>query len=181
MVIPFPVTKVTASQDAVNRMLANVAFERALTAEAADEIDEALRLYREALQRYPQSPGSLVNLGNIWLRSGNRNLAEAYYREAIVIDPQYLLAHLNLAEVLDFQEDLGGAIAVYKDALQIDPRCAEAHHGLAILYRENGELPQSLEHWEFYVSSVKHNPPDDRLLCAARNEIERIRKVLKIA
>jgi tetratricopeptide (TPR) repeat protein len=95
------------------------------TAEPEAALDEAQR----AQQLGPDSPLVWNNLGMVWLRSGDWNIAEAEkaLRKAVELDPEDELSRTNLAILLEYNANgwrygngarLDEAFAVYREIVK---------------------------------------------------------------
>jgi len=65
--------------------------------EQAGRVHEAGRAYAKILERYPESLGALVGLGNIAFKKNQRLRAVQYLRKAAKIHPESIVARHNLA------------------------------------------------------------------------------------
>jgi tetratricopeptide (TPR) repeat protein len=63
------------------------------------DTDTYTRLVNEALQKEPNNPDLVFNLGVLSANANKLEIAETYYRKAIEIDANYFNAYLNLAEL----------------------------------------------------------------------------------
>lgn len=70
---------------------------RAVLLEEGGRLEEAIRIYREMIDRRSDSVIAWTNLGNAEYRLGNRAASEDAYRQALVHDPEHRDALNNLA------------------------------------------------------------------------------------
>jgi tetratricopeptide (TPR) repeat protein len=82
-----------------------------------DDLDGAIREYREALRIQPDYADAHVNLGVALYDKGDLDGAIREYREALRIQPDNAYAHLNLAAALAGKGDRDGAIREYRIAV----------------------------------------------------------------
>jgi tetratricopeptide (TPR) repeat protein len=61
---------------------------------------EAERLYLEVLAKEPGRSEAMLNLGNLYLRTGRMNKAVLQYRRILYHNPDSFEAHLNLGATL---------------------------------------------------------------------------------
>ena len=110
---------------AAGRDRAKRAYDLYLKASKLDEdpatMDEAVKLYEEAIELDPWLSIALTNLGNIAFRRQDISTAEAYYRQALEVDAtqpeaQYNLGYLMLERGLPQQ-----SIDFFIGALEADP------------------------------------------------------------
>jgi tetratricopeptide (TPR) repeat protein len=89
------------------------------------DIEGGLKLMRDAVQaaaKYPENKAwCLVELGNMYFKTGKWDEAEAAYRDAIKTFPASHSAHAALGGVLAAKGDLAGAAASYQHAQSITP------------------------------------------------------------
>jgi len=106
-------------------------------------IDEAISLYRQALEIDPRSFGARYNLGNALLQNGQVTEAIVEYRQALDIRPDDASTHSNLGVALLQSGDVEQAVAQYKEALRLKPGDPGALHNLAeaqaLLKKHSGE------------------------------------------
>ena len=93
-------------------------FAPAAAAQAAGNLVEAERLYRDALARAPV-PEMLVNHGNLLARLGRRDEALTRYDAAIAGNPGLLPAHYNRGNLLSELKRPQEALESYDRALAL--------------------------------------------------------------
>jgi serine/threonine protein kinase/tetratricopeptide (TPR) repeat protein len=71
--------------------------------------DEALRLFERYAAISPGDANPLDSIGELYLRMGRLDLAEAKYREALEMQPEFFLSCANLAYIACLREDYPGA------------------------------------------------------------------------
>ena len=116
-------------------------FAPAAAAQAAGNLVEAERLYRDALTRAPV-PEMLVNHGNLLARLGRRDEALTRYDAAIAGNPGLLPAHYNRGNVLTDLKRPEEALASFDAALRLNPGHAEARNNKAHLLLGQGRFPE---------------------------------------
>ena len=128
---------------------ARTAYELYLKASQLDEepatMDEAERLYSEALNLDPWLTIAYTNLGNIRFRRHDCAGAEEMYRRALELDPTQPEAQYNLGYVMLERGHAAEAIPLFLGALESDPKFADA-------YEQVGEPQQARPHWKTYVT-----------------------------
>jgi tetratricopeptide (TPR) repeat protein len=122
------------------------ALREGLQAHQEGRIDEAERLYREALEEDPDNKFAYYNLGVIAQGRGDLELAEENYRQALRVDPNFSSALFNLALVRSELGAVEEAIELYRQVLLIQPRNAGAHLNLGLLLRRVGEDKEGRKH-----------------------------------
>ena len=101
---------------------------------------EALSRYQTSLEEYVASQElnadraeSHANLGNLWLRMGRPQDAEAAYRAAIDLDPDFVPGYVNLADLYRARGDDGAGEALLAQALEREPEASAVHHARGLL------------------------------------------------
>ena len=94
------------------------------------KVDQAIAVYREAIQINPDLAEAHFNLGNILFAQGDNEEAIAEYRQAIRAKPDLAGAHFSLGNILLAQGNADEAIAEYHQAIRAKPDLALAHANL---------------------------------------------------
>ena len=84
--------------------------------------DEAIELYRKAIELEPESGQVHNNLGFILERTGRLADALRHYQAATEVDPGYALAYFNLADGLLAINRPAEAAETYRAGLELEPR-----------------------------------------------------------
>jgi Flp pilus assembly protein TadD len=85
-----------------------------------------------------ERPEAHMNLGNVYLESGDVPEAEAAFRMALRLEPRAAAARVNLAELYARTGRVGDAQTLLRDGLALDADEAVLHHALGLLLvREN--------------------------------------------
>jgi Flp pilus assembly protein TadD len=102
------------------------------------QTDEALALYRQALQLDPDNSDAQFNLG--LTLAGRNELDEAlvHLNEAVRLVPHSAIAQCDLGVVLAQKGDLVGASKHLTESLRFDPRNATAHNVLGTILARQG-------------------------------------------
>ena len=105
-------------------------FEKAC---AIDDVDpeEGIRLYRRALHLDPMCDEAMANLGRIYFRAGDLDLAETWWMRAVQTNRRAVDAYYNLGYLLLVKEDYRAAITQFEMASGIEPDFADAYFNLA--------------------------------------------------
>jgi protein O-mannosyl-transferase len=109
--------------------------------------EEALEIYRELLERFPDSHSLPLKAGFTCDALGNLRLAELHYREALVRageegpERTYRLHHVyrELAIFLEARGEFGGAAELLEKALALFPGDRKAERKLARLYQKSSQ------------------------------------------
>src|SRR6185436_15618890 len=85
------------------------------------ELEEAIRVSREGLQRHPAYPSARMTLGRALLDTGDLAAARTEFEIVLKGAPDNILASRFLGECLEGLGDLEGAVARYKATLVLAP------------------------------------------------------------
>ncbi|HEY0721951.1 MAG TPA: tetratricopeptide repeat protein [Gammaproteobacteria bacterium] len=125
-------------------------YEIALTLLHSGELQDAVTMLREIVERAPQAVAPLANLALAQQRLGQLDEAAQSLAAAIVRHPEATL-HNQLGVVQRQQGHFIEARRSYEAALALDSEFAPAHYNLAILcdlYLD--DAPAALEHYRHY-------------------------------
>ncbi len=138
------------------RERARTAYELYLRASQLDEdprtMDDAERLYQEAVQLDPWLGIAYTNLGNIRFRRQDTDGAETLYRKALEIDARQPEAQYNLGYVMLERARPDLAIPLFLGAISSDPKFSDAYFNLAMAYEQVGETQKARPYWKSYIS-----------------------------
>ncbi len=137
------------------RERARTAYELYLRASQLDEepitMDEAERLYREAVALDPWLAIAYTNLGNIRFRRQDGTHAEELYKKALEIDPRQPEAQYNLGYVMLERGEPDSSIPLFLGAIESDPKFSDAYFNLAMAYEQVGESQKARPYWKSYI------------------------------
>jgi tetratricopeptide (TPR) repeat protein len=97
----------------------NVAAAR--RAAQANRLDEAARLYEQAIAGSPESAFLVRDLAEVEMRQGKTDQALARFRRVVEMDPADATSRIRIGEILDARGDLAGALQVYTQANDLEP------------------------------------------------------------
>ena len=98
-----------------------------------DQYYEAIRAYKNSLERDGTQPIVLVNLATTYLKQGRFRLAEIALNKALQMDPHLSMAYERMGHALYRQEKYDQAIDTYERAIRLNPRDAVAYAGLGVV------------------------------------------------
>ena len=104
------------------------------------------------------------NLGNLYLKEKNLDIAEDFYHKAYTINPDSPQLLVNLGTLELQRKELGIASERFRKALRINPRFSHAWVGLSLCYLELGEQALS---WGSILKSIEHDPENSTALLLA--------------
>jgi protein O-mannosyl-transferase len=107
--------------------------------------DEAMALFRRAIEIKPDYLEAHYNLANALDRQGKPDEAISQFEKAIEINPDFAAAHNNLGTALLDQGRLEEASGQYHQAIEKDPAYAEAYNNLGYLLAKQGRSGEAIE------------------------------------
>jgi tetratricopeptide (TPR) repeat protein len=117
----------------------------ALIKSSTEQIDEAIRAYKQAIELAPDQMFVWNNLGNLCAKVGRNDEAMIAFRKALEGNPRDPIAWNGLAAVhfkLGYSDD---AIAAYRKSLQYTPTFAQPWCGLGDVYASIGRGDEALK------------------------------------
>jgi Flp pilus assembly protein TadD len=118
-----------------------------MTWQQSGQYVDAETLYRATLKQNPTCWLAMNNLGDLQLRGGNGNLAEAVglFTDALRLKPDYAEAHNNLGVAFDRMGRTGEAVTEFQTAMQLNPKLAdaEAQSNLGTLLQKTGRAAEA--------------------------------------
>jgi len=121
------------------------------------EPENAIELYRKALEVNPMSAIALTNWGSCLLDQGKVDEAERLVARAVEHDPDLATAHCALGLILRQKGRLGESRESLREALRLDPDYILAHLYLGIVSNQLGELDEA----ETHLTEVTRLDPRD--------------------
>ena len=109
--------------------------------------NEALDLYRQAIQMYPRFEGAHLNLGAVLNETGHVYEAIDEFKQAINLKPDDPSAYNDLGAVLG-QGHLDESIRLFQKAIQLDPNYADAHKNLGQAMDQTGNLEEAVRQYQ---------------------------------
>ena len=155
---------------------------------ASGQLDQAVRLYQEALQRQPQSLPALQNLavslislrqparaatileeappdgttwqllGTAYLETGGTAGAIAAFQKAIELDPELPEAHNSLGAVWFQNREFTRAEPALREAIRLQPWYPDAHNNLANLLAATDRFEEARYHFDLALRQKPENP-----------------------
>jgi protein O-mannosyl-transferase len=147
----------------------------AVLAAARGNFDEAIALYRRAVEQHPDRPEIRNDLAAALSRSRREAEAIAEYEKALELDPHYYEAQMNLGATLTRLGRNDEAIGLFERAVRERPQSAEPHIYLALMHarakRNADAIREATAALEIDAASANlqftnalHLPPDENNL-----------------
>jgi len=116
--------------------------------QAKDDLDGAIREYREAVNLRPDDATGNNALGAALVAQGNPAQGAEFLQKAIAERSDYFDANYNLALALSGQNDFAGASRQFQIALHLRPDDAGAEANLGAALAQMGRYPEARKHLE---------------------------------
>src|SRR5216684_2220154 len=133
-------------------------FKQAIEAHRGGAVENAKRLYREALTADPKNAAAYGNLAIIAAQQGDLAGAERLFRQEIKLRPADPAGHNNLGSVLQQQGRLADAIAAHRRAIKLKPDYAEAFLALGNGFRQQGHLEEAMGSYRSALAARRDYP-----------------------
>lgn len=121
---------------------------RGIAAHQEGDLTAAERLYRQVLEKMPNHPVALTNLGMILKNQGNFAEAIACYHQALPYATQEVGLHYNLGNALWELGNREAAIAQFHRVIVLQPNHVEGYNNLGMVLHELDELDSAIPHFE---------------------------------
>jgi len=105
-----------------------------------EETEQAIRCYKEALQRNPDYEAATISLANAYRRLGRHEEAIAGYERYLQRDPRNGYVHYQLGEVFMDTGRQDRAREEFSRALELDGRLASARNALGAIALQQGDF-----------------------------------------
>ncbi|MDA1090371.1 MAG: tetratricopeptide repeat-containing glycosyltransferase family protein [Proteobacteria bacterium] len=109
------------------------------------EIEEAARIYSQALILNPNFPDIYNNLGVALRALGKLEASAACYQRSLALNPNNGGSYTNLGNVLRALGRLDIAAASHRRAIELTPETADAHYNLGLALRDLGHPDEALQ------------------------------------
>jgi tetratricopeptide (TPR) repeat protein len=151
------------------------------------QLDQAMQLFRRALEADPGLADAHNNLANALRELGRLDQAIEHYERAVEIDPFVADARFNLGLALQESAEPELAMKMYRETIRVAPGHGEAHQKLGDLLAAGGGTQAAIEHYRLALevrpdSAVVHGNLGSLLASGGRlNEaIVAFRRALEI-
>jgi tetratricopeptide (TPR) repeat protein len=133
----------------------NYLFGKANAYERANFLRRAVRVYKEILQRDPNSIPVFLNLGGLYYRRGMFETAIPYYEKVIRANPKHYQGHYWLARCFLKLQRYHAAINTLEEVIQFLPTFKDALNLMGECYEQIGEGAKA-EHC--YLKAISSDP-----------------------
>ncbi len=97
------------------------------------------------------------NLGNLYIKEGDRKNAIMHFQQSIAIQPGNVMAHHNLGNVYMEQNQLSDAVHHFSQVILLDPNYADAYYMLGMAKMRMGNMDEAVHH---FYDALRLSPED---------------------
>lgn len=121
------------------------------TSDAAEQLyaqgkwNEAIRLARPLLKRWPRFQQPYIVIATSYFRLNRAKMAERFYRRAVAIEAETNILVLHGIALFDLERK-DEAKECFRKAVELDPNNEEAHWNLGRVYKEMGKSDDAERH-----------------------------------
>lgn len=135
--------------------------------------DEAVKIYLESLDTYPESALLMQHLGVLYYQNRQYESAQLYLENAVRLQPDSEEAHLFLGRVYQYAGHYEKAVLSFERVLTINDHNKEAYRSLIHLHQQNGDLDSLSLRWLNRFNHQKENPVLREFLIEALHRSDR--------
>jgi len=121
------------------------------------EIDQAIQMYRKALERDPDMLAAQNNLGVLLLQKKDYDQALKQFQEILATHPENVSAWVNSGLAYLELEDYTRAQEAFLKALSLEPENIQAHLNLGVIYSHMGRLREAQAEFQQILSREPNN------------------------
>ncbi len=158
---------------------AEPSFNLGVLSERRGAAREAVRWYRDAIERRPTYGEAYDALGVLTAKSGRVREAAPFFAAAIRHEPRNANAHNNLARVRIAENENEEARRLLERARELDPDLSDVYNNLGVVYRRLGDLDAAIVAYERAIELDSRVPEPYNnlgLLLLRRGKRERARE-----
>jgi Flp pilus assembly protein TadD len=130
-------------------------FNQGVEAHRQGNLQQAVDIYSQVLQIFPDHADSLHLVGLVFKSSGDLVQAETFISRAIVLSPKVAGYHYNLGLVLQGLEQHSEAVDAYRAAIRLKADYAQAYENLGVALQDIDDLKAALQ---VYQQALTLNP-----------------------
>ena len=119
-------------------------YNSALDAFRSNQLDEAIELYKQAIEEDPRFVEAYDNLGRVFRSKNMSDSAIYYYNKSIELFPKGVFANQNKAIVYFYDEKYDEALEIYNHMTQILPDSPEGYYGIAQVSMLTARLKEAI-------------------------------------
>ena len=118
----------------------------------------AKELYTQSLEKFGDTPSSLVALASMAKEEKDMLMAKQYYRRALAINPWLLTIRYNLANIAISENDYPAVVELLRDVYVITPELGETWYNYAVALIKTGKNAEAASVAQAYVEHYRDDP-----------------------
>lgn len=130
---------------------------------SSGQIQQALDVLHEGLQKFPDSATLLNNIGAAYFNVDDNIKASEYYLASLRINPASTDTLINLGSVMEKLKNAGVGMQFFEEALKIDPDNAMAMCSKAISMCNNGLAQEALPLYQQGLDRMRNSVVEDNV------------------
>ncbi len=140
------------------------------------QLEKAEFCFHQALVNplYDTPHFAMFNMGRVYERRGDHEMALKQYQDAVRTFPQYGLAYFRMGQVLEEMRRGDEARQAYGKAIELSPDLAEAHFRYGVMSYTAGELESAF----YSLSRVLKLSPHSSMATEARKYLEQLHSII---
>jgi tetratricopeptide (TPR) repeat protein len=130
--------------------------------------ESGLSLWSYVIEKEPEVSIAYTNLGSVYQKMGQYDMAMEKYDKAITLDPNDYLAYTNRGVIFDRLGQFDKALESYKKAMISNPGDYKAYFNRGLTYDKMGRVADAIEDFQI---ATKLNMPDPMVVAWAYNNL----------
>lgn len=128
-----------------------------------NKLDEAMKIFKQALKIFPHSESLLGNIGSVLRLSDKLSEAEGYFERSLKINPNNVSTLVNYGNLKRDQNKIEEAIEIYEKARNLDKNIEILLINLASTYQVIGKFDESKKVLKDLSDRFPNNTLSDKL------------------
>ncbi|BAZ15623.1 family 2 glycosyl transferase [Calothrix sp. NIES-4071] len=123
-------------------------FQLAVQHHRANRLVEAEQLYRQVLEKQPDHPEALYNLGMLAQQLGQPEIALTWLNAATQVQPDSVKTWFSLGNLCLAQSQYAQAVIAYHQALALRPDSLAIYNNLGYALQQQGQLDEAVQYYQ---------------------------------
>jgi len=138
-------------------MIDNILLSRAKAAVLARDFHLATRLYKNLLKDNPEDVSLLIQIGNMYVKSGNDDKALPIFNQILSLESDNLIAMNNLGAIYRRRKEYESSVEILQKAKSVHGDNSQVEYNLGFTYKIMGEYDKAIQCFEDVIEA---NPTD---------------------
>lgn len=118
---------------------------------------KALEKFNQLLQKHPDDPAIMNNVGMAYLKLNDYQKAETQFREVLKLEPKDSAAYSNLGSLKLAQMNSEEAISFFYQAILYHPEMMEPHLNLGKAFELAGRPMEAIPEYQYFLKNAPSN------------------------